>query len=363
MPNVERSDSFGNVITWGWTGISGEGTFGWEHVEVNVLDFVPEDYRSAVRIRFQYTQYGGGTGLGWYVDDVRLTTSRSDRVAVDMNDMDTWRLIEGSIAEGTTHSGTGAWFCGGWSGGDFHEGIDNSLYTRAIDLTTARTATLEFMAKFNLQKAEDQPPDGFRVEISKNSGLSWVPLNFGLRASWGVSGTESDASDGTDGDGKSFTGLDDGSNWVPASSLTRMTINLNGYSGEVVMLRFRMITNTDGLHAEDISESAFYGFYIDDIVVFGESQAGTRGIEAPLPPAEIIPSEQSMVPDTEGVVIEQQTINEQEPVALPDPLEQEDVSPEPEHGKLFVAPLLFASALMIAVLAVRSMVRSNRRRY
>jgi len=240
--------------------------------------------------------------------------------------------------------------------------------SEGIDLIVVKNGVfqpvfLQVKARFNLQKAEDQPPDGFRVEISKNGGMNWAPLNFGLRASWGVSGTESDASDGTDGDGKSFTGLDEGSNWVPASSLTRMTINLNGYSGEVVMLRFRMVTNTDGLHAEDISESAFYGLYIDDIVVFGESQAGTRGIEEPLPPAEITPSEQSLVPETEDVGIEQQTVIEQEAFALPDPLDQEDVSPEPEHGKLFVAPLLFASALMMAVLAVRSTVRSKRRRY
>ncbi|MGA1819596.1 MAG: CARDB domain-containing protein [Thermoplasmatota archaeon] len=362
MPNVERTDSFGTPITWGWTGISGEGTFGWEHVEVNVLDFVPEGYRSAVRVRFQYTQYGGGTGLGWFVDDVRLTTSRSNRVAVDINDIDTWRLIEGSISEGTTHSGTGSWFCGGWNDGDFHEGIDNSLYTRAIDLTTARTATLEFMAKFNLQKAEDQPPDGFRVEISKNGGLSWTPLNFGLRASWGVSGTESDASDGTDGDGKSFTGLDEGGSWVSASSLTRMTVNLNGYSGEVVMLRFRMITNTDGLHAEDISESAFFGLYIDDIVVFGESQAGTRGVESPQPPADITPTDQALEIEFADVNIGKETGQVQDVVEIPDTVMSEEISPEPAKDKLFVAPLLFVSALMIAVLAVRSIAQSKRRR-
>ncbi|MGA1866684.1 MAG: type IV pilin, partial [Thermoplasmatota archaeon] len=65
MPNVDRPDSFGNFIKWGWTGISGVGTFAWEHVELNILDFVPAEHRSAVKVRFQYTQYGGGTGLGW----------------------------------------------------------------------------------------------------------------------------------------------------------------------------------------------------------------------------------------------------------------------------------------------------------
>jgi hypothetical protein len=38
-----------------------------------------------------------------------------------------------------------------------------------------------------------------------------------------------------------------------------------------------MVTNTDGLHAQDTSETAFYGLYIDDIVIYGDSLEGTRG--------------------------------------------------------------------------------------
>jgi hypothetical protein len=363
MPNVERTDSFGNHITWGWTGISGEGTFDWEHVSVNILDFVPAEYRSRIRLRFQYTQYGGGTGIGWYVDDVRVKTSRSNELPVDASERDTWRLIEGSVADGTTHSGAGAWFCGGWDGGDFHEGIDNSLYTRPIDLTTARIVNLEFYARFNLQEALTEPPDGFRVEISNNNGLSWVPLNFGLRASLGVSGSWPDGSDGTDGDGKSYTGIDEGNNWVAGSSLTRLTVNLNGYSGEVVILRFRMVTDTDGLHAQDVSESAFYGLYIDDITVYGESQTGTRGAEMVIPePTEepvIEPLKESIITSDEPELIDAPNSEEPEEEAKSEEVQRSDGWFGTE-GKIFVLSILLTSILLIAVTARRT--RSVRRR-
>ncbi|MGA1873627.1 MAG: hypothetical protein ACMUHY_08130, partial [Thermoplasmatota archaeon] len=281
MPGVERDDSFGNDIIWGWNGLSNEGTFGWEFVEFDILEWVPEEYRNSIRVRFQYTQYGGGTGDGWWIDDVRIVTSREDTEDISATETDTWKLVTGSTWAGTTHSGSRSWLCAGPGGGDLQDGIDNSLYTRSIDLTNARYAYLEFYTRFNLQYAAGRPPDGFRVEVSKDGGLKWAPLNYGVRTSWKVSGTESDASDGLDGDGRSYTGIvqpGDSNNWVPASSITRMSINLNGYTGEVIKLRFRVVTNIDGQHYED--PDMFMGVYIDDVVVYGESQEGTRSEEA-----------------------------------------------------------------------------------
>mgnify|MGYP001043467153 CR=1 FL=1 len=276
-PGYERRDSFGNSINWGYNGRSGEGTFSWEYVQFEIHDYVPETLRNRVKIQFYYIQYGGGTGDGWWFDDVRIVMSRSDTASVVSTSHDTWRLIEGSVEEGTTHSGTHAWFAGGSTlNDDFHEGIDNSLYTRPVDLTNARYAYLEFYTRFNFQSEMGRPPDGFRVEISSDNGVSWSSLNFGVRASWKVSGTESDPSDGVV-DGKSFTGItepEDSYNWVPASSITRITLNLKGYTGDVIILRFRLVTNIDGIHYENAE--TFKGIYIDDVMVYGESQETTR---------------------------------------------------------------------------------------
>ncbi|MFW3145809.1 MAG: CARDB domain-containing protein [Thermoplasmatota archaeon] len=274
FPGYERKDSFGGDITYGYNGISGEGTFDWDFAQFDLLDYVPLIYRDRVKVMFYYIQYGGGTGDGWWLDDVKIVQSRSDSAMVNAQDTDTWRLQSGSTAAGTTHSGSFSWFCGGWDGFDFHDGIDNSLYTRPIDLTNARNVQLEFYTRFNFQTEAGRPPDGFRVEISRNNGLTWAPLNFGVRAAWGVSGTESDASDGVDGDGKSFTGLGDAMNWVPGSSITRMTVDLDGYTGYVIILRFRVVTNIDGIHYRD--PNTFMGMYLDDVVVWGDSLEGTR---------------------------------------------------------------------------------------
>ncbi len=271
-PGLERKDSFGNTINWGYNGRSGEGTFDWDNADFNILDFVPPGYRDRVKVMFYYIQYGGGTGDGWWFDDVKIVMSRAEESPVDADSIDTWRFLEGTTESGTVHSGTHSWFAGGITTAyDLHEGIDNSLYTRPIDLTNARNAYLEFYTRFNIQYEAGRPPDGFRVEISKNNGLSWAPLNFGVRSSWRVSGTEADLTDG-ELDGKSFTGASERSdvhNWVPASSISRLTLDLGGYTGYVVTLRFRIVTNIDGIHYEDVN--SFRGVYLDDIKVFGES--------------------------------------------------------------------------------------------
>jgi hypothetical protein len=93
-----------------------------------------------------------------------------------------------------------------------------------------------------------------------------------------VSGTEDDDSDNVPGDGKSFTGLPEDKNtynWVRVGSLTRLITNLNGFIGNTVILRFRVVTNNDDPdHFHDALE--FKGLYVDDIRVYGESLEGTR---------------------------------------------------------------------------------------
>jgi hypothetical protein len=215
----------------------------------------------------------GGTGFGWMLDDVKVKVS-SDVHSADKNEtMDNWNLVTTTDYQGQS---TTAWFSGDPlnHGGDFKDGVDNSLYTRPIDLTNARTAILDGMFKFNIEEAPGRPPDGFRVEVSSNNGVSWIPLSLGVRTAWGVSGTDADADDNVIGDGKSFTGIDAGDNWVPVGSLTRLITNLNGFIGNTIILRFRVISNTDGQHYEDGNYDM--GFYVDDIKIYGESLEGTR---------------------------------------------------------------------------------------
>ncbi|MCK5559545.1 MAG: hypothetical protein KAJ51_03085, partial [Thermoplasmata archaeon] len=175
----------------------------------------------------------------------------------------------------------------------FKGGLDNSLYTRAIDLTNARFATLSAYFKFNINKTNGAPPDGFRVEVSDDNGQNWKQINIGTRAAWGISGNESDLDDGLV-DGKSYTGLDiygddsDQDDWVEASTLTRLACNLSGWSGSVIMLRFRVITASDtnpyfgGNHTEN-DTVGFGGLFIDDVIIYGDSlltgNPGTRGLE------------------------------------------------------------------------------------
>ncbi|MGA1821687.1 MAG: type IV pilin [Thermoplasmatota archaeon] len=281
---VDRYDSFGNRITWGWNGLSGEGTFKWEYVKIDVKDYVPERYLDEVKIKFNYTQYGGGTGYGWWFDDVKVVVSRADDDPVSEVVTDNWKLQTGSVAAGTTHSGTHAWFCGDPSNpyNDFKDGVDNSLYTRPIDLTNAEWAYFQASLKFNFDTDSGRPPDGFRMEISVDNGQTWISLSLGVRSSWSVSGTEGDAGDGLI-DGKSFTGIPStsGSYWVWTSTVSRINTDLTGFVGNVVILRFRLITNTDqdGHHDKNHTFPAgeeFRGLYVDDVIVYGQSLISGR---------------------------------------------------------------------------------------
>ncbi|MCX8174325.1 MAG: immune inhibitor A, partial [Thermoplasmata archaeon] len=175
------------------------------------------------------------------------------------------------------HRGNGVWWNGNPSTGYFSGGIDNSLITRPIDLTNAKNATLSAYFRFNINwgvGGSGRPPDGFRVEVSSDNGVTWQPICLGVRSGWNVSGTE-----GTQPGmppGTSYTGITetgDKAYWVPAKSLYRLNVDLSGWRGSVVLLRFRVVTNSTlpNHYAQPISTVGFGGLYIDDIKVFGET--------------------------------------------------------------------------------------------
>ncbi len=276
-----RVDDNGKTMAWCWNGVSGDGTLDWEKEEVNLNRFVG----NWVKIRFYYLYCTGGTGYGWIIDDVEVNVERNDNTWVDESMPDQWQWVTG-----VSHSGDHSWWCGVPDTQELGNGIDNSLYTRPIDLTLAVNATLEAYMKFNIPTEPGRPPDGFRVEVSSDGGNNWLPLVYGVRAAWNVSGSEGDMSDGVE-DNRSYSGLDpDGDGWVKASTLTRLNVELNGFIGNVIILRFRVVTTANDL-GQDINPyygvdhiadpgAGFGGFYLDDVQVYGWSQTTSRAAQS-----------------------------------------------------------------------------------
>ena len=278
-------DDKGNPIRWCWNGLSGGGTLDWDYVTVNLSKY-SGDY---IKIRFQYLYLFGGTGFGWFIDDLKLTITSMTEGDAKFETTDNWFLIDEEDAKnydigGNSHawSGSHSWYYGDpiYNGGDFKDGIDSSIYTRQIDLTNARTAFFTGYFKFNLDRGSGRPPDGFRIEISTDNGNSWVTLSLGVRAAWGVSGSGDDIADGVL-DKKTYTGLEADDYWTSSSTLTRLITDLNGFTGNVIVMRFRIVTNDQTSHDDKTHTFAgpaeeFKGFLMDDIVVYGESLEGTR---------------------------------------------------------------------------------------
>ncbi|MBM4248242.1 MAG: type IV pilin [Euryarchaeota archaeon] len=277
---ITRLDDLGSEIRWAWNGISGKGDFDWEFAEVNLNSFCGQQY---VRVMFAYLRAGGGGGLGWWIDDVEVRVSRSNSVAVTDTSRDQWELVrKGTLLGGGADtadawSGDWAWLCHSPSPSvDYlRPGLDNSLLTVPIDLRSALDARLIAKFKFNINYTDGRPPDGFRVEVSSDGGVSWRPINFGVRSAWKVSGTEAAGPDGT-----SFTGVDLGGNWVHSTSLTRLNCDLTGWAGSVIQLRFRVVTRTDSVNHYH-SVTGWGGFYIDDVTVFGNTTTGGRSAGGP----------------------------------------------------------------------------------
>ncbi|MEM3413172.1 MAG: hypothetical protein QXE27_04410, partial [Thermoplasmata archaeon] len=217
-----------------------------------------------------------GNGGFWYIDDVEVKITRKNTGSAS-NVADQWQYIQDA---NRAHRGSGVWWNGNPSTGYFSGGIDNSLITRPIDLTNARNATLSAYFRFNVNwgtGGTGRPPDGFRVEVSADNGVTWQPICLGVRSGWNVSGWENAPDLDPIRPGiQTYTGVTetgDKAYWVPASSLYRLNVDLSGWRGSVVLLRFRVVTNSTlaNHYAQPISSVGFGGLYIDDIKVFGET--------------------------------------------------------------------------------------------
>jgi hypothetical protein len=256
-------DDFGNRIQWCFNGVSGGGTFGWDHVEIDILPYIPSQYRSRVRVAFHYMQFGGGTGAGWYLDDVQLRAGRGD-AAIGAAHKDVWALTNTA-----SHGGNYSWWNHNTTADGLKPGIDNVLTTIPIDLTSAVQATLNAYLKFNINTAEGIPPDCVRVEVTSDGGATWNAVNLGVRAVWGVAGTGADMDDGKL-DGKTYTGLDpDGDGWIAANTLSRLNVDLSAWRGHQIQVRFRVVASNDPGYLHYANHAAPWGVYIDDVTITG----------------------------------------------------------------------------------------------
>jgi len=101
-------DSFGNPVKWCWNGLSHSGSYGWDFANVDISPYVPQGaamdghiYRSEVVVVFNYTQFGGGTGGGWYLDNVKLDVTRAEEAAIYSQTRDLWKMTESGARSGT----------------------------------------------------------------------------------------------------------------------------------------------------------------------------------------------------------------------------------------------------------------------
>jgi len=267
-------DNYGNLIRWAWNGRSGGGTFTWEPVEVDLTP-VLDPARPWMKIRFSFYTWGYGNGGSWWIDDITVTAQSDHNKIAWWNSPDNWEYYSWQAGIDPSamrpHSGTHMW----WNhdplaGNDLTGGTDDSLRSPSIDLRNARDPRLSAYFKFNIDGADGRPPDGFRVEGSSDNGMTWAPLNEGPRASSGISGHWSKEGKSPDGK-KAVGGIQDGGGdstapvWVEAGTLWKLETNLTNWTGKVIILRFRVVTDLDLSHYG--SDVTFKGLAIDDIIV------------------------------------------------------------------------------------------------
>ncbi len=258
-------DANGNHPYWCFNGRSGHGTFSWDYIQVNLTSYIKQ-YRY-IRIVFMLVQVGGlspsmgwNPSMGWYLDDVKIEVT-GDGVR------DVWKLVNfGSTGPTGAHSGDYAWAYENATG-DLPVGVDSSLISKQIDLTTARNVTLNFWIRFNINPAAGVPPATVRVEISDDNGMTWNSITYGVRIGWGSSGHGNFSGVADDGSTASY-------NWVKSTTLLRINCDLSGWAGKIILIRFRIATNATSYPSYDPSyPNDPHGVFIDDVFIFGESNS------------------------------------------------------------------------------------------
>ncbi len=288
-------DKRGNRPYWCFNGRSGEGTLDWEYTRVDLTPYITE--YSYARVVFIQAQPGGikkedgwNPSMGWYIDDVKVVTTGANPSP------DYWELKSEPSSTGhkAAHSGSHYWAyevpdqnAPGPNSHSMPKGVDSSLISDPIDLTNAEYATFLAHMKFNIHPGAALPPDCFRVEVTTDGGMTWDSITYGVRSAWGYSGENDGQNLGTTEYGgisnpvpQGYSGVPGevqdgqfvsgsyGYDWVPSVSLARVNADLSGFAGNVIRLRFRIVTNTTQMYSDTDYP---LGFYLDDVIIFGES--------------------------------------------------------------------------------------------
>ncbi|MCX8174250.1 MAG: hypothetical protein N3F63_06580, partial [Thermoplasmata archaeon] len=168
----------------------------------------------------------------------------------------------------------------------------------------AYRATLIAFFKFNINDGAGMPPDGVRIEVSRDNGETWYSITYGVRIGWGYTGRELNTLEnrsyyGVTGDAmggefpQRYSGVRgtlyktnwtfvratnantvSAYDWVPSFTLVRLNCDLSGFAGNTIILRIRVFTNATGSETDAIHyASASYnrGVFVDDVFVIGNS--------------------------------------------------------------------------------------------
>jgi flagellin-like protein len=298
------------IIYEAYNGISGGGTFTWTYhaISTNALYVMnpgtglPEStplpiqgdtvqfffYYIAPAIYASESSGSNQAGAGIYLDNVMLAISGG---------LDGWKVIspgESATQYGISQSGIQYLAYQNGAGGapthyliadytnseypTFKDSMWDNAISPPIDIVNAQTATISFTFKANIAQGwygDGWPPDYFEVSVSTDAGASWsflyTPPTYPTPEQGAGGGTICDVSGYQPANGANNT------YWLT------VTINLNSFVGQTIILDFQIITNNGASYSygsyfepwhavdESVTANPFLGFYMTNIDVMGYS--------------------------------------------------------------------------------------------
>jgi len=219
----------------------------------------PDGYIATVDIIFATDNGYSATGqfkihIGGFSDDMESGEGDWEHYAVSSGYIDQWHL-----STQRSYSPTHSWKCGDTGFGDYEDYVDAGLVTPAIALGTNSSLVFRHWMDAELDTGV-YAWDGGIVEISTNSGVSWVQIE--PEGGYPYKITSNPASP-FEPDTPCYSG---NVNWEEE------TFDVSAYSGEV---HFRFRFGTDGYVTEE-------GWYIDDVkVISGAGQVTLEVVDSP----------------------------------------------------------------------------------
>lgn len=245
-------------LTYSSTDPTGYTPDSWQFETVNLTQWIPATSGATTTVTVYFGLVGGyetscgGTAIastgGWWIDQFNAYVSGGPLTPVTEGTAsgagcgatfgsyipdDTWDLgTKGTVdafgVSGLPTGSQGAWVDAANNSGKMtlNPNMWDSLYSRSIDLTSAANATLTFNYVWSRITPNMDPPQGFIVQVSPvlpNGVVNWIQV-------WNGNFLSSGAVDTTNYQ----------TTWQSA------TVNLAGYVGEVIQIRFLVGTNCGG---------------------------------------------------------------------------------------------------------------------